>query len=66
MPAKWTTISGEHNSNFSSKTTVQKLHCSCGNISIDNVMYDGSLYAEVAAGKYADDTMSFIGEDLPE
>lgn len=36
------------------------------NISIDNVMYDGSLYAEVAAGKYADDTMSFIGEDLPE
>ena len=29
-------------------------------------MYDGSLYAEVAAGKYADDTMSFIGEDLPE
>lgn len=35
------------------------------NISIDNTMYDGSLYAEVAAGKYANETMSFIGEDLP-
>ena len=35
------------------------------NISIDNTMYDGSLYAEVAAGKYANETMSFIGEELP-
>lgn len=35
------------------------------NISIDNTMYDGSMYAEVAAGKYANETMSFIGEELP-
>lgn len=35
------------------------------NISIDNTMYDGSLYAEVAAGKYANETMSFVGEELP-
>lgn len=28
-------------------------------------MYDGSMYAEVAAGKYANETMSFVGEELP-
>lgn len=36
------------------------------NVSIDGVMHDGSLYAEVAAGKYANESMSFIGDDLPE
>lgn len=35
------------------------------NISIDNVMCNGSLYAEVAAGKYANAEMSFVGEELP-
>ena len=37
------------------------------NISIDGVMHDGTLYAEVAAGKYANESMSFIGDDtIPE
>ena len=28
-------------------------------------MCNGSLYAEVAAGKYANAEMSFVGEELP-